>query len=192
MVCHAVRGLAFDAAELQRPSPASPPGCLSGPLLGENVPRDTVHRRYAATTHGLAPRPPVERAGVQRVGLRCHPRMTQGASRCEPGTLPVNRAERSLRSSSLPLAASGQVRACRHRMRCEQAPGLSRGVSDEHLFSPASAAPPGGLDVFGRLPCQDQCGVGVRVDRLPPLMAQGRATSQSISLRHVTVVPLNK
>jgi hypothetical protein len=80
-----LRGLAFAAAEPVTCLPARVPYWAP---LGGRFPATCVHGRYAARAHWLAPCPPVERAGVQRVRLRCHPMAPQRLTRCDPEPSP--------------------------------------------------------------------------------------------------------
>jgi hypothetical protein len=92
---------------------AEPVNCppRQGAPLGScwgKVPHDNVHGRSTATARWLAPHPPVERAGVQRVGLRCHPTAPHGAN---PQHSPCTAPEKELPPSVLRLVRSGRARA---------------------------------------------------------------------------------
>jgi hypothetical protein len=60
-----MRGLAFGIAEPVNCLPARVPQWDSGLLSGGRFPLDTVHGRYAARAHGLAPRPRAERTACR-------------------------------------------------------------------------------------------------------------------------------
>jgi hypothetical protein len=110
---------------LQSQSSASPPGCPSGPLLGVTFPSTRVHGRYTAKRPGSDP--------VSRLNARLAARGTEVPPHGANANTPHARRPRS---SCLLLAASGQVQACSHHLRCEQGPGVRCGVPDTQTKRP--------------------------------------------------------